>query len=315
MRMKCVAAVLGIGLFMSLPVTTRAVSITFDYTYDAGGFFSGNNSSRRSILDLAASVYETRLYDSLTAITPGGANSWSVEFSNPATGAEVTLNNLSVAADTLVVYVGARSLGGSTLGYGGYGGYSASGNAGFVSTVATRGQSGAPSTEFGPWGGDITFNSASTWYFDSDPTTTESFAGQNDFYSVAVHELGHILGLGTADSWMNLATATFFTGTKAKLANGGANVPLELDLGHFHDGTMSTIPGTGTAQEAALDPTLTTGTRKYATALDFAALDDIGWDVSAVTAVPEPGVAALLGLGLAGWLVARGRRAGNQSND
>ena len=308
--MKCVAAVLGMSLFVSLPVTTRAISITFNYTYDAGGFFSGGNAPRRDILDLAASVYETRLYDSLTAITPGGINSWTADFSNPATGAGVSVANLSVAADTLVIYVGARNLGGSTLGYGGYGGYSVSGNAGFLNTVQTRGQSGAPNTEFGPWGGDIAFNSASSWYFDSDPSTTESFTGQEDFYSVAVHEIGHILGLGTATSWMNLTSGSDFTGTKAKLANGGANVPLELDLGHFADGTMSTIPGTGTAQEAALDPTLTTGTRKYATTLDFAALDDIGWDVSAATPVPEPGVVALLGLGVAGWLVGRGRRAG-----
>lgn len=46
-----------------------------------------------------------------------------------------------------------------------------------------------------------------------------------------------------------------------------------------------------------MDPDLTVGTRKYFTELDFAAMQDIGWQV---TAVPEADTWAMLlaGLGL-----------------
>ena len=42
---------------------------------------------------------------------------------------------------------------------------------------------------------------------------------------------------------------------------------------------MSTVYGASTAQEASMEPSITQGTRKYLTALDAAALTDIGWSV------------------------------------
>ena len=44
---------------------------------------------------------------------------------------------------------------------------------------------------------------------------------------------------------------------------------------------MSVVYGGSTAQEAAMDPDLQNGTRKRLTALDAAALKDIGWEVIA----------------------------------
>lgn len=77
------------------------------------------------------------------------------------------------------------------------------------------------------------------------------------------------------------------------------------DLAHWAEGTTSFVAGL--PQEAAMDPTITTGTRKAFTDLDFAAMKDIGWEV---TPVPEPGTWAMLfaGLGLVGF--AARRRAG-----
>jgi hypothetical protein len=43
---------------------------------------------------------------------------------------------------------------------------------------------------------------------------------------------------------------------------------------------MSRIFGTNLAQEAAMDPDVTTGTRKRLTSLDAAALRDIGWSIN-----------------------------------
>jgi hypothetical protein len=165
-----------------------------------------------------------------------------------------------------------------------------------------RGQAGAllaSPTDNGPWGGSLTFNNTSTWYFDSDPTTVESFTGQNDFYSVAVHEIAHLLGLGTADSWVTLETdpgtgGTTFTGTHS-VALVGSSVTLSPDNGHWANGTMSTVAGTAIAQEAAMDPSLTVGTRKYFTNLDYAGLQDVGWQLAAIPEASTLALAAALG--------------------
>ena len=51
---------------------------------------------------------------------------------------------------------------------------------------------------------------------------------------------------------------------------------------------MSKVFGTNTAQEAAMDPEINAGTRKYLTALDAAALKDIGWSIpQAVSPLPN----------------------------
>ncbi len=300
------------ALQLTTSVARATVAFQFDYSFDTSGFFSGGNIGRRTLLEDAATVFTSRITDTLDAITPGGVNSWTAVTFNPSdTGTNISVSNLLVDLNTIIVYVGASDLPGSTIGLGGPGGFSVGGTQGFVDTVVGRGQAGAllaqaSRTDFGPWGGSLAFDSLTNWYFDSNPSTVETFTGQNDFYSVAVHELGHLLGLGTADSWDNLVSGGAFTGVNSVLANGG-NVTLSAGLDHWAEGTMSTLVGTLTAQEAAMDPSLTTGSRKFFTTLDFAGLDDIGWSL---TAIPEPAtfgwVAALGALGLA--LSRRARR-------
>lgn len=131
---------------------------------------------------------------------------------------------------------------------------------------------------------------------------------QADFYSVAIHELGHALGLGTSDAWStHVVGAIFdrqFDGLASVAANGGVMPDLQTDLdppGHWIEGQNSVIYGTTTPQEAAMDPSVTLGTRKVFTELDVASLTDIGW-----TVIPEPSAAALLLLG-AGWGLRRRR--------
>ena len=293
---------------VSMLVSSAAMSLTldFDYTYDSNNFFSAANS--KSALNAAGSYFESILQDDLTAISSGGANHFDAVFANPGDGSIVTLNDYSVAANTLTIFVGGRSLGGGTLGQGGAGGYTVSGTTAFVDNVASRGEAGATqganATDFAPWGGAITFNTNSVWYFDPDTSTTEPFAGQNDFYSVALHEIGHVLGIGTADSWDNLISGTDFTGSASKAVYGG-NVPLSSGLGHWAEGTTSTIGGVG-SQEAAMDPSINTGTRKVFTDLDNAGLSDVGWEVSTV---PLPAGVWLFGTGLAALLLVSRRKA------
>src|SRR5690606_8940405 len=85
-------------------------------------------------------------------------------------------------------------------------------------TVATRGETGADATDFGPWGGAITFDAAINidsesfdWHFGE--TTAGLDDTKYDFLSVAVHELAHLLGFGTAESWQNLLVPGAVSGT------------------------------------------------------------------------------------------------------
>ncbi len=287
-----------------------ALTITFDYTYDTAGFFSGANAGRRDLLNAAAAAYTTRLGDSLSAIAPAGGNAWTATFANPSSASPGTLSltNLSIASDTIVIYVGAVDLGAGALSRSSAGGSTASGSSAWINTVSARGQTGALAgtpTDFGPWGGSITFSSTASWYFDPNPATTEPFPNQADFYSIASHEIGHVLGLGTAGSWFAHVSGGNFTGANAVAANGGP-VPLSASNDHFAHGTLSTALGSGATQGVMLDSVATLGARTALTALDLAALQDVGWAV-----VPEVRTLAWAAvLGAAGWLRARrGRRA------
>jgi hypothetical protein len=102
--------------------------------------------------------------------------------------------------------------------------------------------------------------------------------------------LAPVLGFGTSPSWRtfltkNQSTQQYvgpFTGPKSQALYGGP-VPLETpapggNAQHFNNNVMSTVAGV--AQETLMDPDITTGTRKKVTLLDWAALDDIGWDLA-----------------------------------
>lgn len=299
-----------------------AVNIRIDYSMDASDFFGANNpqgstgaAQAKAAMEAAADFYSGILGDTFSAIAPptksygtlGGETNWfwKWRFFDPATGNNsATVNPMvdddnQVDADEYVVFVGARDLPGNELGRGGPGTYTetmtqngqftADENtqikqmqSDFLDAVSKRGES----TGFAGWGGSIAFDSERNWHFDR---TTEPGAGTQDFYSVALHELGHTLGLGASKEWDDLVDDENFTFTGANAVAAydlAGDVPLESadDTAHW-DSTIvdSTVYGSGVSQKPLMIPGLDPAMRYLLTDLDAAALVDLGWEIELQT--------------------------------
>lgn len=278
-----------------------ALQIQLRYELDTSGFF--NRPEARAAIQAVADYYASLLSDPLlsidTAEWPAG-NSWSATFEHPSTGAFTSIKNLVVPANTLVVFVGARPLG-PVAAIGGPGGYSLAGSSqAWFQRVASRGQPGAlasPKTDFAPWGGTMTFDTARTWnYSQSVPSLS-----QLTFVTVALHEFGHLLGIGTSDSWDAKVSGLTFTGSASRAAYGSA-VPLQTGGFHWRDDGRCALPNGyissepknvlskafgafgaphGFPQIALMDPSTCSAGQylKVMTDLDLAALRDVGWQV------------------------------------
>ncbi len=257
-----------------------AITFQFDYSLDATDFFDPiNHPERRQVLEQAGNELGSRLQDTILEIIPhkfNVADTWTATFEDPATGGVFNVNDLIVGENIIRVYVGARDLGGS-LGSGGPGfASSVTGVQQWVDTVLGRGQAGAlgpdnQQTDFAPFGGSIAFDESANWHFGL--STAGLDAGEFDFFSTAVHELAHVIGFGTVPSFNNLVSGGLFVGSSAILEYDGAGpVPLD-DPGHWRQNLQDN------GVEVSLDPDLADGVRKNLTALDYAALNDLGWQV------------------------------------
>jgi hypothetical protein len=245
-----------------------AIDIQFDYTYNSSSFFSGANVGRRALLDAAAGVFEERLTEeTFGAIVPSGSNTWTLSFPNPATGTTVTLNNPILPANTVTIYAGSRDLAGTLIGQANYS-YTYFGNAGWVNLFQSRDSN----ANFDSMGGAISFDPLAPFYFDDDPETLESFPEQYDFYTVAQHEIAHLLGFTYgANAFRADTSGTNFVGP-AVTTLYGAPAPLASgDPDHW-----SSVLASGAA---LMTPTFYFNERKTPTPIDFAVLKDIGYKV------------------------------------
>ena len=302
-----------------------AINITVDYRYDTGNFF--NTTQKRATIEAAAARYSAIITTSLSAVTlsdntidprisfykPGNPTS-SFEVSSAVSRSTDALANLggtageyrgpwSIAADQWILYVGGGSLSGSAAAQGGTGtGYNLPSVYSSGSSHLNRGFRAFGSTNNLPvWGGAITFdNDGSTaWHYDLN---TAGVGATADLYSIALHEIGHTLGLSyTWLEWSIFSSGNHFSGPKALAAynadNGTSRTSLNEVGGtdhHWQDGVYDSFifpngnpnyvgtVGPGVPQDLLMEPISNytqTVHRFELTNVEVAALRDLGWSV------------------------------------
>ncbi|MGR8918089.1 MAG: hypothetical protein ACU85V_00615 [Gammaproteobacteria bacterium] len=355
-RSSTVRGLAAAALLAAAPAVA-AIQIEWDFreTLVNGVDVFAPGASARAAVEYAGSWYETNISDSLGAITstPGTANQYDVNYLDPTSlvgsfHSRLSFNDFEIAADTVRIVIGGTNLdgiGNSVLAVADPGiiQIPAVADRGYRDEMISRGQGDGTAgsivdhgaTDFAFGVGAISFDFGDrAWNTDHLRLPT---SGEFDLYSVALHEIGHLFGVGTdvgvqpagggspVSSWDTYVSGSFFVGPAAQESYGGP-VPLASREQHLSNsanhspvasGFEATLGVTGALQEAAFDPSIAFAQRKYLTELDVALLEDIGWEVgedvgasqgsaSAPVAVPIP--AWNLGL-LAGLLWWYGRRA------
>lgn len=194
-----------------------------------------------------------------------------------------------------------------------------------------------------PAGADATITFSTAFSFDFDPSDGIG-SGLTDFTSVALHEIGHVLGFSSVVDQIDggLTGVGFFPLDIFRFGPGAGNNPsstaefttmtrdfrpnvaaytdiINAARGSGPEYLMSTGRLTGDGRQAShwkdddltstliglMDPTLGPEQTRFITAADLNAFDVIGWNV-----VPEPHeYAAAFGLAALGFAVVRRRQA------
>lgn len=313
---------------LSLPV--QGVEILVDYRFDDNGFF--NDPMARAVVEAAAARWSRVVNQSLLPVNLQDEPLFDARFEiiHPATGqrhvlsaaagpssdvyvqffqppANEYLNGFTLAENVWVLFVGGRALN-QELALGG-----PIGGGGNFSTVYTDGgsfinrgfNSGVASLPV--LGGVVSFDIDRNWNFN---LSTPSAPGMIDFYTVALHEIGHGLGLNSraAAEWENLLIADSFVGIEAVTAynaeSGLSATSLQIENASSQDYhwksnfyTSRIFPfgvpllfgtvGANEFQALLMEPAFAVvggPSRLEITNVDLAALRDLGWS----TIIEEP---------------------------
>ncbi|NNE52948.1 MAG: matrixin family metalloprotease [Sulfitobacter sp.] len=245
-----------------------AFSIKFDYRFDSTGFF--NDPARRTTLEGAAAEWETLIGDEFADV-PAEA---SFEVSNPSQPGSTERVTLTERLDDILIFVGARNIPGSTAAFAGPTGYSLFGDV-YSARISNDFRGSGPVSNFEPWAGQISFDTTTNWHYGLDAPPS----GKLDLFTLAIHEIGHVLGIGTSSTFNALiapGNPPTFNGVNTMALNGGRGVPLDRDEGHIQEGFSG--------NSVVLDPILERGTRLTPSAIDRAMLADIGYKVTGFAA-------------------------------
>lgn len=288
---------------------SQSFQIQFDYRFDTSGFF--NNPDSRETLEQAATVWEEIIQEDLPNIPAG------IQFSvaNPINGV-LTPILLTEPIDDLVIFVGAESSpfgGRASLPHGNTCSCRlccpppnrdsitssiqkanvdvaplAQATPTGSNAVGTIFQNRFNGSNFTPWAGSISFNdsptfsdgSAAAWFFDTNPEPNESIPrGSIDFFSTALHEIGHVLGIGTASIFKVISEGEIFDGENTLSVTEQTGVPITSDLSHI-------APDFTSEGETPLMQPVIPG-RIFPTEAEKAILADIGWEVDGFTSQGE----------------------------
>lgn len=343
-------AFLCLCLAGSVLPSAHSLTIVVDYTYDTNNFFS--TPERRGAMQAVADRFSSIISEPLLAIDGnymGGSTDWRIGFTHPGTGASFEISTAPNQASDLLVGIGASPAnlynsafvlpantwilyagGRAGLGSAGVGGTGTGTNITSVFDDANgpMHRGAIPNTpantanDLPVWGGAISFESTANWHFS---LATLAPAGTTDFYSIALHEVGHALGLSTNwNQWK--AAGGQYTGAAAVAAynadNGTALTTLNLVSAtddHWQDGAYDSFiftlgnpnlvgtVGLAFRQDLLMEPIANFGSplprRFELTNVDVAALRDLEWAI-----VPEPSAALLFFAGTSALGFARGRR-------
>jgi hypothetical protein len=295
------------------------VSILFDYTYDANGFFT---PERRALMTKAATALTSRMKGTTwarvdTDVTGGN---YDLAFINPSTLATRWDPNVVIPENQITIYLGAINFTASPFAL-----MQGSNGDGTTQLMSIRNVSGGignvltSSARYRPINATITFDLQGIqsfgagitrkWHFDSDGdlntddrnTSDPHYGDYSDFYTAAVHELGHVMGIHNPQVFStylefdtNFALAYLshvqsdglggfaFTGTNAKQLyynHVGQNIPLEVSSKcHWADGVRSVTANGWTS----INHNSNLPFRNGFSELEFGALKDIGYTISSM---------------------------------
>ncbi|QDT05468.1 Dockerin type I repeat protein [Rubripirellula lacrimiformis] len=278
--------------------STGNIKIVLDYSLDTNKFFGTSASDPFRIrLQQAADALASRFNDTLAAVAPKPYVTVRPKIFHPSQGpansTAGTLHSLpenpTIAANTIIIYAGARDLPGASRGVGGGASISftrtcipgpqcttAQANQDAIESRGEAGVLAANPTDIAPLYGSISFDTPTKPMFYLGQDGDAIAPDQLDFLSVATHELAHALGLGTSESWTTNVSGSVFTGPNARAAyEGSGNVP--LSGGHWN-------PSVVALQPTLMGPSISFGQRVPFSPLDFAAMKDIGWEVANTSA-------------------------------
>lgn len=310
-----------------------AINITIDYRYDNGATPFFNTQTKKNALQAAADRWSAIITQSLSAVTLSNdsglfARDARISITHPTTGVQnyqisaatspaddavfaagaAAANEYrgpwSIAADQWILYAGGRPL--SVAGVGGTGTgtnliYSGPNNDAFDdrhSHLNRNFRLTGSSGRLPVWGGWISFDNddSTDWHFGIN---TAAPAGTVDFYSIALHEIGHALGLsGGWDDWRDDNAGSYIGPEAINAYNADNNASVgTLNLtadGHWQNNTYDSrifangnpnyagTVGPGSLQDLLMEPlaNFTSTLRRFeVTNVDVAALKDTGWSV------------------------------------